>query len=327
MIRIGYACINTKLPHPNRTCRLRNATPERILQLAAENLTRLESVLKWNVAHGIELFRISSETIPLGSHEINTARWQTDLKPQLQRIGSFIKRNRLRVSMHPGQFTVLNSSATTIVDHSIAELRYHASFLDTLQLNSNHKIVIHLGGVYGDKSASLRRFVGTFRRLDENIKRRVVIENDERCYSMADVMEVAAKIGAPVVFDVFHHRCKPSLTRQSLRQILRLASSTWKKRDGRPKIHYSNQWRGKPLGTHSSTINLRRFEQFYRHARGLELDIMLEVKDKERSVLNITRALAFSWSRKGVPVAGKEKAREDGDSHLLSCAKASDPGP
>ena len=60
MIRIGYACINTKLDAPNRTCRLKNATPEKILELAAANVEALQPILDWNAAQGIELFRITA---------------------------------------------------------------------------------------------------------------------------------------------------------------------------------------------------------------------------------------------------------------------------
>lgn len=76
MIRIGYACINTRLPSPNRTCRVRNATPSRIIELAGANLAALEAILEWNVNCGIELFRISSEVVPLGSHPVNKVPWR-----------------------------------------------------------------------------------------------------------------------------------------------------------------------------------------------------------------------------------------------------------
>ena len=104
MIRIGYACINTKLAAPNRACRLKNATPDRILELAAANVEALQPIFEWNLARGIELFRISSDVIPFGSHPVNTVPWWRILEPQFDRVGAFIAKNRLRVSMHPGQF-------------------------------------------------------------------------------------------------------------------------------------------------------------------------------------------------------------------------------
>lgn len=51
MIRPGYACINTAIPAPNRTCHLRHMTPKRLLALARENLTRLERILQSSALH------------------------------------------------------------------------------------------------------------------------------------------------------------------------------------------------------------------------------------------------------------------------------------
>jgi UV DNA damage endonuclease len=292
MIRLGYACINTRLPAPNRTCRLKNASPERIIELAAENLTRLGPILEWNLRHGIQVFRISSDVIPFGSHHVNRVAWHELLAAQLTRLGSFIRSHGMRVSMHPGQFTVLNSPRAQVVDNSIKELEYHTQVLDALGLGSRHKIVIHLGGTYGDKRQSLKRFIASCKNLDRKIRSRLVIENDERCYSIADALQASQAIAAPVVFDVFHHRWNPAFRGRSLRSIVEVVTQTWRPRDGRAKIHYSNQWPGLPPGTHSKTINVREFLKFYNEISDLDLDIMLEVKDKERSALKLMQSLA-----------------------------------
>jgi UV DNA damage endonuclease len=291
LIRIGYACINTKLPSPNRTCRLKNATPEKILELASVNVEALQSILEWNAAQGIELFRISSDVIPFGSHPVNSVPWWRILKPQFERLGTFIRKKHLRVSMHPGQFTVLNSPRREVIESSIKELEYHAALLEALGVDDSHKIIIHLGGIYADKSASLKRFIETCKNLDRRITARLVIENDERCYTVADALSASHDIGVPVVFDVFHHVWNPALEQHSLRSIIQRAAKTWRKRDGRVKIHYSNQWPGEPRGTHSKSISVQKFLQFYDAISGLDLDIMLEVKDKQESVLKLMKSL------------------------------------
>jgi UV DNA damage endonuclease len=93
------------------------------------------------------------------------------------------------------------------------------------------------------------------------------------------------------VFDVFHHRWNPSLRSDALRAIVKRSAATWRRRDGRAKIHYSNQWPGQPAGTHSRTISISKFRAFYRQIRDLDIDVMLEVKDKERSVLKVMQNL------------------------------------
>jgi UV DNA damage endonuclease len=292
MIRIGYACVNTRLPSPNRTCRLKNATKRNLTELAAENIARIGPILEWNLRYGISLFRISSEVIPFGSHPANRVPWWSLYARELSELGKFIRLYDMRVSMHPGQFTVLNSPHRKVVENSVKELEYHTRFLDALELNDSHKIVIHLGGIYGDKPSSLQRFIAACKNLDHRILARLVIENDERCYSIADALTAARAIAVPAVFDVFHHRWNPALQNRTLPEIVKAAARTWRGRDGRPKIHYSDQWPGMPAGTHSESIRTADFLKFYDQISDLNLDIMFEVKDKERSVLKVMRALA-----------------------------------
>lgn len=94
----------------------------------------------------------------------------------------------MRLSMHPGQYVVLNSQRTNVVRAAVDELSYHADFLDAMGLTSEHKINLHVGGVYGDRHVSLQMFRENFHNLPENVKTRLVIENDERNYGADDVL-------------------------------------------------------------------------------------------------------------------------------------------
>jgi UV DNA damage endonuclease len=286
-VRIGYCCINTVLPSPNRTCRLANATPERILEIARQNLLALEEILHWNLAHGIRLFRISSETIPFGSHPVNQLAWREILQPELRPVRELVRSSGMRVSMHPGQYTVMNSLRDEVVQASIAELDYHAQLLDEIGVDFSHKIVVHLGGIYGDKPNSLRRFIANFKLLPERVQNRLVVENDEKNYTLSDALAVAGETGVPVVFDVFHHSWNPSISKEPLPGLIQTAAETWQPVDGPQKIHYSNQWMGKPPGAHSRSIDLDSFAGFYSQVKHMSMDIMLEVKDKELSVLAV----------------------------------------
>lgn len=286
-VRIGYACINTQLPSSNRTTRLDRATPERLLELTRANLSALDTILRWNVANGIGLFRISSDVIPFGSHPVNTLRWWELLDGELAGLGEIIRAAGMRVSMHPGQYTVLNSNRPEVVHSSLVELEYHARFLDSLGLNPSHKIILHLGGVYGDKPASMARFVQNSGLLSPGALGRLVLENDERSYTLEDALWVSERAGCPVIFDVFHHGWKPSLPHLDLRGWIAAAGATWGAADGRQKMHYSDPWPGKPVGSHSFSVDVEAFGRFYEQVRDLDLDVMLEVKDKEQSVLRL----------------------------------------
>ena len=287
MIRIGYACINTTLPSTNKTCRVANASPDRVIELARQNLIALAEILRWNDAQGIRLFRISSEIIPLASHPAVSVPWEEILRPELEQAGTLARQFGIRLSMHPGQYTVLNSPRPEVVEASLAELEYHARFLSALGMDHTAKLVLHLGGVYGEKDAAMERFAANFARLSEDARRRLVLENDERSYTAADALALSARIGAPVVFDVFHHRYNPSLEGLPLRAIIDRAAETWGKQDGPPKLHYSDPWPGKPPGSHSQSVDAESFGAFLAQIRDMQVDVMLEVKDKEQSVLAI----------------------------------------
>jgi UV DNA damage endonuclease len=292
MIRIGYACINTQLLSPNRTCRLANATPERVVELARLNLHALGDILHWNHQHRITLFRISSEIIPLASHPAVRVDWRAALSAELEQVSGLVRDYGMRVSMHPGQYTVLSSPRPEVVIASLAELEYHARFLDALVgADASHKLVLHLGGVYGDKQSAMQRFAQAFALLSESARRRLVLENDEKNYTVQEALQLSGEIGTPVVFDVFHHAWNPSLEDHSLNEIVHMAAATWSAADGPPKLHYSNQWPGKPPGAHSQTVDTAAFGEFLNETMGdLRADVMLEVKDKEQSVLRLYEA-------------------------------------
>jgi UV DNA damage endonuclease len=214
---------------------------------------------------------------------VNQLPWWEPLRPKLQAIGWLIRAAGARVSMHPGQFTVLNSPCPEMIRRSLAGLAYHARVLDALGVDASAKIVLHLEGTAGDKCSSLKGFIARARRLPETVLKRLVLENDEKSYSVGEALAAAEALHIPVVFDVFQHRWNPAFLNRSLGQIVRMVMATWRAIDGKPKLHYSDQWPGKPPGAHA-TVDVEAFQRLYNVIADLDLDLMLEVKDKEQSV-------------------------------------------
>jgi UV DNA damage endonuclease len=267
-VRVGYACVNTQLPSASRTLRLANATPERLLEVARANLDALEAIIRWNAAHGIAVFRVSSNTIPFGSHPVNGTRWWEALADRFAAVGELMA--GMSISTHPGQYTVLGSARAPVVDASIAEIEYHALLLRSFGLGPSHKIVVHLTG-------TPERFVAAAGRLSEDARARLAVENDER-FSLENVLP----LGFPVVFDAFHHQLKPSLPERDVRGALLRAAATW---TSRQEVHFSTQEPGKRPGAHSQTLDTAAFAAFADAVADLPFDCVLEVKDKERSAL------------------------------------------
>ncbi len=289
-MKIGYPCINRGIGcTANSTFRLASYSEERLVQKVENNLNCLSKILQYNVQKGFYFFRISSDLIPFASHPVCTFDWAGHFSGQFREIGEFIIEHNIRISMHPDQFVIINALKEDVVEKSLRELEYHLTVLDKMALDSTAKIQIHLGGVYGDKQSAMDRFIATYNSLSKSLKSRLVIENDDRSYSLEDCLSVHQKIGIPIIFDVFHHQCLNN--GETLRRGLELSASTWKEADGIPMVDFSSQQRGQRPRSHAKTLNKEMFKKFLRETRGLDFDLMLEIKDKETSALKALKIL------------------------------------
>jgi UV DNA damage endonuclease len=211
--------------------------------------------------------------------------WQKHFREEFEKIGEFIITNRMRISMHPDQFTLINSTKDEIFQRSKKELKYHAEILDLMKLDTSAKIQIHVGGAYGDKKKGIERFVARFSKLDSSIVQRLVIENDDKLYDLNDCLKINAQSQIPILFDVLHHKLNNSAT-QITEESFKLAARTWnEERDGIPMVDYSSQEPNGLPRQHSETINLEDFDLFLKQSNPLDFDVMLEIKDKEESAI------------------------------------------
>lgn len=175
-LRLGYACLNTLFGSPARTTRLANATPERLRELLAANLDTLEAILRWNDANDIRVFRVSSNTVPLASHPRASYPWREALGERFAELGDLMRGAGMRLSTHPGPYTVPASADEAIADAAIRELDYNAELMGAFGLDRSHKIVLHLGGGAGDRQSWLDRFGQAFGRLaPETRSRRALV--------------------------------------------------------------------------------------------------------------------------------------------------------
>jgi UV DNA damage endonuclease len=289
-MKIGYPCINRAIGcTSSRTFRLASYSETRFRETVASNLACLRIILEYNLDHGLFFFRLSSGIIPFASHPICRIDWPHRFKDELTQLGRFILDNDFRISIHPDQFIVLNSPNPDVVKRSIGELEYHAVLLNSLELGKTAKIQLHVGGVYNDKPKSIRRFINTYKLLDSDVKSRLVIENDDRLYSLHDCLFLYEMTGIPILFDFFHHTIMNN--GESVPDAVKQASRTWSKQDGVLMADYSSQHPDGPIGKHAETINIRHFMKVIRLAGDIDFDIMLEIKDKEESANRAIKAL------------------------------------
>jgi UV DNA damage endonuclease len=256
-------------------------------ELALLNVKDLSVILRWNVANNINFFRVSSDMFPWASHYKLSELPQYDLiKSELLSIGNYAKENKLRLTSHPGPFNVLVSPNSSVVENTISDLNKHGELFDLLSLSNStyNKINIHCNGVYGDKKAAMDRFCTNFKKLPESVRTRLTVENDDKAsmYSVLDLMYLHENIGIPIVFDYHHHKfCTGDL---SEKEALKLAVSTWPK-GITPVVHYSES---KSVHENNSEIKLQAHSDYINNlpdTYGLDVDIMVEAKAKELSII------------------------------------------
>jgi UV DNA damage endonuclease len=286
-LRLGYPCENRTLgATTNRTLRLDRLTPERVLAKVEANLQDLERILRWNAEKGFRLFRIGQQLIPFASHPAFPYPWERAHGEALARLGSLARALGQRLSMHPGQYVNPGNPNREVVARSLAELRYSARLLELLGAEDG-VVVLHLGGVYGDRKGTAARFVEALRG---EILRCLALEPDEKLWTAEAVLAVAERLGVPVVVDTLHHALNPG--RLSLEEALRLSFATWK---GRPKVHLASQDPAKRPGAHAFGVAQGDWERLLFALPG-PADVMVEAKGKELAALPL--------SKKGLPVGG-----------------------
>ncbi|WP_243029733.1 UV DNA damage repair endonuclease UvsE [Thermus altitudinis] len=277
MIGLGYPCENLTLrASTNHTLRLASLEEAQVRTKVAANLKDLERILRWNHQEGFRLFRIGQHLIPFASHPRFPYDWERVHGEELARLGSLAKALVQRLSLHPGQYVNPGSPSPEVVARSLAELRYSAKVLDLLQAQDG-VLVLHLGGAYGDPEATLRRFVENLKGESE-ILRFLALENDERLWSVEDVLKAAEALGVPVVVDTLHHALNPG--QLSLEEGLRLAFATWK---GTPKVHLSSQDPQRRPGAHAFQVQEEDWQRLLQ-ALPRPAHVMVEAKGKEKGL-------------------------------------------
>jgi UV DNA damage endonuclease len=301
---LGYACINQTLEgcKPNRRTTAKYLKKlskgeqlEKLDGLLQENLENTLEILKFNVEHDIKLYRFSSDLVTLATHDI-TNDW--DYLEQgaelLTQIGEFVRANDLLVSMHPGQYTVLNSNKDDVVKRAIEDLEYHSEVLQAMGLDRKHKIVLHIGGVYGDKPAATKRFKENYNRLSDDIQARLIIENDDRSYTASQVLAIAQDLEIPMVFDAHHFNCNQT-DDENLTDLFPKILSTWPV-DETPKIHFSSPRSQEKFISHADNINSKQFNQFMAQVTELtdgDFNVMLEAKNKDEALFKLREEIDY----------------------------------
>ncbi|KAJ3971166.1 UV-endonuclease UvdE-domain-containing protein [Lentinula raphanica] len=300
--RLGYACLNTILRNKkpaseavfcSRTCRIDSIKKngmDWVKDLGRKNVQDLITMIQWNEDNNIRFLRLSSEMFPFASHSIYGYSLEY-CAPLLAEAGALAKKYGHRLTTHPGQFTQLGSPKPGVIESSVRELEYHCQMLGLMGVGKDGVTILHGGGVYDDKSAAIERIKNTIREvLPQHCRDRLVLENDELCYNADDLLPICEELDVPLVFDYHHDSLNPSSIPPA--EIIKRTNAIFARRGIRPKQHLSDPRPG------AVTIMERRAhadrcerlpDELEQEGVAIDVDLMIEAKDKEQAVLQLYR--------------------------------------
>ncbi|OLN88992.1 UV-damage endonuclease [Colletotrichum chlorophyti] len=263
--------------------------------LGIANARDIVKMLQWNDKYGIKFMRLSSEMFPFASHEEYGYRLEPFAADVLAEAGKMAAQLGHRLTTHPGQFTQLGSPRKEVISNAIRDLNYHDELLTLLRLPEQQDrdavMILHMGGTYGDKAATLDRFRVNYAKLSPSVKRRLVLENDDVAWSVHDLLPICEELNIPLVLDFHHHNIIFDANElregtEDIRKLFDRIRATWVRKGITQKMHYSESCPG------ATTPRDRR--KHSPRVRTLppcppDMDLMIEAKDKEQAVFELMR--------------------------------------
>ena len=273
-------------------------------EICLANVRDIPKMLRWNEKYGIKFMRLSSEMFPFASHAEYGYKLAPFASEALSEAGKVVAALGHRVSTHPGQFTQLGSPRSEVIANAIRDLEYHDEMLSLLRLpkqaDRDAVMILHMGGTFGDKAATLDRFRTNYSKLSPGIKNRLVLENDDVSWSVHDLLPICEELNIPLCLDFHHHNIifDSSQLREGTHDIVSLfprIKATWDRKGIRQKMHYSEQTPEAVTGRQRRKHNPR--------PKTLppcpdDMDLMIEAKDKEQAVFELMRTFRLpGWER------------------------------
>ena len=268
------------------------------------NVRTLFAAVDYCAARGIRLYRVTSNLFPQIDHPVAKRVFVqvTDSTPGFGELGAYADRHDVRVIIHPDQFVVLNSETPQVAANSLAIMADHAMIFDRLGLPQSSWACMILHGGKGGRADELVDVIG---RLPENIRTRLVLENDESAYGAEQILEVCRRAGVPMVFDHHHHAVREKLDtyeHPSVRQYVEAARGTWPD-PAWQLVHISNGLQAIDDQRHSDLIH--DFPSAYLDVPWVEV----EAKGKEMAIDSLRLKLALGIANPPVPPRAAEPGR------------------
>jgi UV DNA damage repair endonuclease len=213
---------------------------DRLWSLAKQNIesTRLLVERVGSLDENLRMVRLSSDILPVYTQSDWRWFWQrSDVRDFCQRefarVGDLARKNNVRLSFHPGQFTVLASDNPGIVERSIEEFEYHADMARWMgygQKFQDFKCNVHIAGRRGPEGV-----LDAYKLLSPEARNIITIENEENAWGLDDCLTLSHTI--PIVLDIHHHWVREGEYLNSNDRRVEQVKESW--RGLRPTMHYS----------------------------------------------------------------------------------------
>ena len=186
----------------------------------------------------LRMVRLSSDILPVYTQSVWSRFWRLpDVRAYCERafgeVGALARERSVRLSMHPGQFTVLASSNPGIVERSIEEFEYHtdmARWMGYGKTFQDFKINVHISGKLGPDGIR-----SAYKRLTQEARNCITIENEENSWGLDDCLTISDIV--PIVLDIHHHWIREGEYLLSTDNRVKRVVDSW--RGMRPTMHYS----------------------------------------------------------------------------------------
>lgn len=222
------------------TRQTRDVAEEKLWDLMKGNIESVRMLVKRvsELPERQRMVRIGSDILAGYTHEIwGKFYLQTDVRDYaeraLARVGEIARAADVKLSFHPGQFTVLASENPGIVGRSIEEFEYHADLARWMGYGKSFqdfKINVHISGKQGP--AGIR---AAYSRLSPEARNTITIENEENAWGLDDALSLSDLL--PIVLDIHHHWIREGEYIQPTDSRVSRVVDSWRGR--RPTLHYS----------------------------------------------------------------------------------------
>ncbi len=300
IFKLGY--IDGPISLPNNTFRTityktykslsKKEKNKRLTEIINNNLDNLLKILKFNKREQIYFYRISQAIIPLATLNEIDFDYITPYLEKWQKIGKFIKDNNMRIDIHPNQYCILNSPDKTVVKNSIDSLKYIYSLFQAMDING--KAILHIGGKYDSKKESLTRFKNNFQNLPNHLKNIIILENDDKIYTLIDTLTICEELNIIMGRDYHHYLCNNN--KENLKDYIPKIINTWKNTNLNPKIHFASPKSKKEFRSHNRFAGYNSFLKLINILNNFnqDFDIMLECKEKDNALFRLSKQLKYT---------------------------------